>query len=307
MRSLFLALIVVLFGNTAEAMIIHVARQGDTVSSLAVEYYGDVNRSTIIRAINQIPQEGDVDIAIGEQILLPETTRRIVRENETWRELARQELGAPNRAWYLAHVNNANVDEPPQPGTIITIPYLLTWSLIDGLPATITLFYSGRSARQRIATARLLYRLNPGLRPRGMARGTRIILPFTDLNILPAKRAEWEQNQSSRRTQSNQNEQSGATERLERLNELLSQGSYTELIFLAGQISGSAELTEAQRVTLHRYLGQAYLALDCPDLARQEFVQLLQLQPDFQFDQVTTSPTVVRMLETARRGETDGD
>jgi DNA-binding TFAR19-related protein (PDSD5 family) len=292
-------LVLAVLPSAALANVFHIVRQGDTISSLSQEYYGDTKLTHLLRAVNRMPTEGDVSLAIGEPLLIPECTRRIVGENESWSDLAEAELGTADRAWFLAEVNNSDENTAPTKGQIVTVPYMMPWSLTDGLAATIVQFFPEHGQRQRIQTARMLIRLNPGLRPRGIAKGTRIVVPFGDVTILPQKLAELEKQSSARRSTEDQRQQQDANSQLERLPTLLAAGSYVELVRLAGQIS-AADLTEAQQVTLHRYLGQAFAALDRPDLAEQEFSELLELQPDFQFDQVTTSPAIIEILDRAR-------
>lgn len=301
LRCLTLALwLVTLSGGDALATVIHITRPGDTVTSLAQEYYGSTSRALILRAVNRMPPDGEVELAIGEPILIPETTRRVVGGDETWASLAAAELGSADRAWLLAEVNHGTESQPPTRGQIITVPYLLPWALNEGLAATITFFFPETSPRERIDMARLLLRLNPGLRPRGVARGTRIVVPIDDLTILPQKLAEVQRRDASLRTVSDQQQQRDTNSELEGLARLLANGAYVEIVRTAGRLSAT-DLTEAQQVMLHRYLGQAFVALDRTDLAEQEFVDLLELQPDSQFDQVTTSPTILEVFERARR------
>ncbi len=303
-RALVALLGVILFHGEAGASVIHIVRPGDTVDSLAQEYYGDAHRAAVLRGANNLPLDEEITLAVGEPLIIPEGRQRAVAEGEGWADLARIELGTAERAWYLAEVNNSSTDEGapgPTKGQIVTVPYLLPLALTEGLAATVQRFFPNHTNRDRLTTARLLLKLNPGLRPRGMARGTRIVLPLMDLTILPAKRASIEREQAALRSDDDQNRQRDATVELERLAELLSAGSYIEVIELSGRIAGSTQLTEAQRISLHRSLGQALLAVDRPDLALREFTALVALQPDFQFDQVTTSPTVLRLLDRARR------
>ena len=298
---LALCALILLWTPGTLASVIHIVRPGDTINSLAMEYYGEANRTVLIRAVNSIPTNDEVELAIGEPVLIPESTRRVVKAGETWADLAQTELGSPRRAWFIADVNGSDESSTPTKGQIINVPYLLPWSLTEGLAGTVNRFFPDESGRDRMRIARLLIKINSGLRPRGMTRGTRIVVPFADLNILPEKHAELDRLAASRRSQSDQQAQSQANARLEELIDLFAEGAYIELIQLAGQIAGASELTAAQQVTLHRYLGQAFVALDRDDLAVREFRELLELQPDFQFDQVTTSPVVIEALDQARR------
>jgi len=281
----------------AAAQVIHVVQPGDTPTSLAVHYYGDAVRQVIIRAVNGMHAEDEVDVAIGEPMLIPERRHRLVAEGDTWADLSRQELGTVDRAWLFAQVNDTDPLEAPEPGRVIVIPYLMPLAIADGLPTTISRYYPDENMRQ---VARMLRRVNPNLRGR-VPRGTRIVLPFAELEILAARRSEIDQAAASRRAPTDADRQDEAAQQLARLRELLDAGSFAECVELAGRISGCADLTAAQQVRLRRYLGQAYVALERDDLAEQEFRQLLTLEPDFQFDQVTTSPAVIELLDRARR------
>jgi hypothetical protein len=300
-----MCLIMTTLPSSAAALWVHIARQGETAEALAVEYYGTVDRALLLRALNRLPLEGEAEFIPGEPIAIPECLRRTVKTNESWRDVAHGELGGADRAWYLAKINGSTDDIPPEAGSIVTVPYFLSWSLIDGLSATIERFYPDLDGAERLVTARKLVRLNPDLQPR-FTKGTRLILPFVDLNILPEKRAELERLRTNQPSSREQQEQQRATKRLAQLPALLSEGGYVEVVQLASRIVSSSPLTEAQRVTIHRYLGQALLALGRQELAHREFDRLLALQPDFQFDQVTTSPTVLEVLEKARRGRRAG-
>ena len=292
---LVLALLCV--ASPAAAQVIHIAQPGDTPTSIAVAYYGDAARELVIRAVNGMEAEGEVELAVGEPILIPSQRHRLVAEGDTWEELARQELGSTDRAWLLAEANSTDPREQPEAGRVIIVPYLMPLSLADGLPTTVVRYYPDAVPRQQ---ARMLRRVNPHLRGR-VPRGTRLVLPIPGLEILESRRAELEQVATARRRPEDAERQDHAAEQLARLQEQLASGSYAELVEQAGRISGCSDLTAAQQVRLHRYLGQAYVALDRLDLAEQEFRRLLALEPDFQFDQVTTSPNVLEALERVRR------
>jgi hypothetical protein len=293
----------VLGSARAEAMAIHIVRPGETVTSIAAAYYGQPGREVVLRAVNQMSAEGEVELQVGEPLLIPEQHQRVVRQGDSWESLARDEMGTEERAWLLAEANQSDPVQRPEAGRIIVIPYLMPLAIGDGLPAVIERFYPGESPRQ---VARMLRRLNPNLRAR-VQRGTRIVLPVYGLEMLASRRAEIERADAAQRRPEDAERQRDASAQLARLPDLLAAGSFVELVALAGRISASADLTEAQQVTLHRYLGQAYVALDRPDLATAEFVRVVTLQPDFQLDEVTTSPTVLEVFRRARERARDVD
>ncbi len=287
--------------GVARASIVHFVGQGDSVTSLALEYYDDASKAAVIRAANSWPPEGEVELFVGEPVVIPECVRRVVEKGQTWQDLAREELGSAERAWLLAEANHGNLQEPPEPGRIVAVPFLLPVVLQEGLRATVKGLYPELSRSERRDRVRLIKRLNPDLPAQRDGRGARALLPFFDLTIRPTKRTVLEERQARHRAPRDQDGQRAASGELERLPQLLGDGSYIEVVVVASRVAGSTELTEAQQVTLHRYLGQAFVALDRVDLAIVEFEALLELQPDFQFDQVTTSPAVIEVLERARQ------
>jgi hypothetical protein len=287
------------FAGAAHASLVHFVGEGDSITSLALEFYDDANAMPLLRAANGWPLEGDVELMLGEPVLIPECKRRVVEGGQTWADLAREELGTSDRAWLVAEANQAKVQEPPETGRIVTIPLLVPVEIEDDLRSTVKLFYPEATKAERGEIARLVKRLNPDLPQQRGGRGARALLPFFDVAIRPTKRMVLDDQRVAVRDPVAQEHQAQVTRELESLPELLANGAYVEVVVLASRVRGGTELTEAQRVTLHRVLGQAFVALDRDDLARAEFVALLALQPDFQFDQVTTSPTVLEVFERA--------
>lgn len=297
----FLVLMMTVAG-VAHASMVHFVGQGDSVTSLALEYYGDASKAPILRRANRWPQEGDVPLIVGEPVVIPECNRRVVREGQSWEDLAREELGTTARAWLIAEANSTNPYDPPEAGRIVSVPFLLPVQISEGLAQTVKAYYPELPRAKVRDTIGLIKRLNPDL-PSGRAvRGARVLLPFFDLTIRPTKRIILDERRDQLRSPARQERQRLAAHDLEELSELLADGAYLELVVRASSIRGATELTEAQRVTVHRYVGQAFIALDREDLALREFGELLALQPDFQFDQVTTSPVVLEVLERARTG-----
>lgn len=286
--------------GVARASIVHFVGQGDSITSLALEYYGEASKTLLLRAANNWPLEGDVELMVGAPVVIPECKRRVVKGGQTWEDLAREELGTTDRAWLVAEANHSKTQEPPESGQIVTIPLLVPVVVGESLRSTVKRFYPEVTGAQRRDLTRLIKRLNPDLPAQRGGRGARILLPFFDVAIRPTKRMVLDERQSERRSPQAQERQVVVARELEGLPELLASGAYVEVVVLASRISGATELTEAQRVTLHRCLGQAFVALDRNDLAQVEFVELLRLQPDFQFDQVTTSPSVLEVFERAR-------
>lgn len=77
--------------------------------------------------------------------------------------------------------------------------------------------------------------------------------------------------------------------------------AYDDALRLLGEAIAKPSLyTAAQRAKAHRYLAMALIAFDRADEAREQFILSLDLEPDFRFDPVMTSPKIVRVFEEAR-------
>ncbi len=55
--------------------------------------------------------------------------------------------------------------------------------------------------------------------------------------------------------------------------------------------------TPKELLQIHQYLGFAYFNLDQKDSARVQFLTILNIDPDFQLDPVTTSPKIIAFFE----------
>jgi hypothetical protein len=60
--------------------------------------------------------------------------------------------------------------------------------------------------------------------------------------------------------------------------------------------------SEAQLVAIYRLLACSYVALGETELAVKALREVLDRQPDFQFDPVQTSPKIRKALDRARSG-----
>ncbi|MCL4236303.1 MAG: hypothetical protein KJ042_17510 [Deltaproteobacteria bacterium] len=77
--------------------------------------------------------------------------------------------------------------------------------------------------------------------------------------------------------------------------------AYDDALRLLGDaIAKPSRYTAAQRAKAHRYMAMTLVAFDRADEAREQFILSLDLEPDFRFDPVVTSPKILRVFEEAR-------
>lgn len=59
--------------------------------------------------------------------------------------------------------------------------------------------------------------------------------------------------------------------------------------------------SDEQVITARRYLGLSYYLLDRQEEAREEFIKLLYLDPDYELDPFTVAPPIIELFEAVRK------
>ncbi len=282
--------------------LVHVVRPGEKLASIAQRYYGDPRREQVLVAENGLEARGGSPVAVGMRLVVPHVRYHVVRRGESWRSLAERFYGRADRAFLLARANEASARQNPDEGAEILVPYPLRHVADQGetLTSVARLYYGDRRE------AKLLRRFN-GLRGRRLQRGQVVLVPLADLALseegrrLAARHLGAPPSAGAIRAR-----QARVAERLPALRAHVVQGRYAEALALGYRLLGSEACTSSQEVTIHRWLAEALLALDRPELARAAFREALRRQPGLELDAMRTSPRVLAVFREAQ-GEAEGD
>ena len=102
-------------------------KQGDTIELIAAEFYGDhAKTATFIAEENKL--KPPYRVYPGERIKVPVTREIATAKGDTFQLLAKQYLGDPQRAPFLAEQNHMEPSELLPTGTVLIVPFHITYT-----------------------------------------------------------------------------------------------------------------------------------------------------------------------------------
>jgi hypothetical protein len=295
-------------GSSAVAQqpgVIHTVQKGETLSSVAQQYYGDPGLERVLLEHNGLTASLGASAAPrGLQVIVPHAYYYRARVGDTWAQLAKRFLGDPQRAFLLQYVNRLLTDgktlrstkKEPDAGEELLVPFVLRHvaTATESLQRISESYFSTREY------FRLLQRFN-GIRSTRVTRGHVVLVPIWHLKLSPEGKRVVEASVGAPPSDgSTQAFQLQAQAALHTLHRHLDRGEHTEVVALANRLLGASMLTQGQALVVHQQLAVAYVALGREDLAVQSFRRVLQEQPGFALDSVQTSP---RVLEAYRKAK----
>jgi len=282
----------------AGVAIVHVVRPGDTLASIADQYYGDPRRENVLVADNGLTDVGGSAIVVGLRLNIPSVSFHLVKEGETWSGLAMKFYGDTRRAFVLWEANGGSPGNQPDSGAELLIPYPLrhVTGQNDTLRLIAKIYYNGRT--EDIVKIR---RFN-GLRRSRLQRGQIVLIPVADLLLSEQGRRIAEQQFPKINLGGDvRDKQKQIDAELVVLRENVRQGRFADAIAIGNRLLGGGDLTGNQIVTIQREIGVSYIAISREDLAVEAFKVCLERQSDMELDSAKTSPKVLRIFEQAKR------
>ncbi len=296
-----LAVFVLLVGFEALAWT-HVARDGETIDSLAVKYYGDADMVMVIRAANGFVHPDDGALTDGELVEIPEARIYRFRAVDTWESLAEQFLASTKRGNFLAGMNNFKDGKTPQAGTLIKLPYHLRhiFAPKESIKSVTRMYLGNR------VTTRWLRAYN-FTRKKKFKRGDVLIVPLIRLDFVEEEQKRVEETRALLSTDSEVRNQAKAAKDIAEIKAAYDEGHYVRTVALAQRAIGRGGLTVPQEIGIHNYLAFTYVALGEADLAEAAFRRTIKLQPAMELSPITTSPKILEVFKRAKKAVQNGD
>lgn len=262
----FVIIALILWPKARASAFTRIVNKGDTLASIAESMYGRIQHERLLVAANALDAQGGSPIVPGLLLEIPALTHRTVRQGETWASLATELLGAPHRAEVLAAANGTYPWLPPDEGAQIIVPYNLK-VIVSNNDTIVTLAYKYLGNREK---AWMLAHYNK-ISGKRLQRGDVLLIPLTDLPLTEAGKqaakdaARRTLRQAAGETRDNQKR---VDNELPALVADVRGGRYVDAVARGNRFLSSGKLTEPQLAAIHRYLMEAYAALDSPGLAK---------------------------------------
>jgi len=276
---------------------VHVVREGETLASISQRYFGDPRLESVLVAENGLAEQGGSAIVVGMRLVIPAARYHTVEDGETWSRLSIRFYGDARRSFLLADVNGVSVNERPDIGSEILVPYPVRHVADQGdtMRGVAELYFGDRDE------SGMLRRFN-NRRGNRLPRGKLVLVPMADLKLSEeGRRAVAEAVGTPPSGGEIRQKQREIEAELPALIEHVARGRYAEAIALGNRLLGAGDLTGNQLVSIHRQLATAYVAYDRTDLAVASLEEVLSRQPDLEPDRLRTSPKVVDAYVEARR------
>ena len=273
------------------------AAPGDTLAVLAQRVYAGAEHERLLAATNGLEQWGAGPLPPGTRIEVPTVSYRRVARGETWAELGRAALGAPERGAALAFANGSKPWLPPAEGAEILVPYNLQVIAQPGdTLSSLARRFFGSERR-----AWMLAEYN-GQKDVGLTPGQLVLLPISDLALTEAGREaaraaleSWSGLGGERREQ-----QAAAAEALPTLLANVRAGRSVESVALGVALIAGSALTLPQRAAVQRQLLEAYTALGADGRAADACREWRLAAPQARLDARELSPKLLAACSAAR-------
>lgn len=277
-----------LLASRAEAgPIHHVVATGESLSSVAHDYYGDSRLAPVLAVENELGADPPVP---GQRLSIPSASAHEVGPGETWSSLARDHWDDAKLGRHLAVFLDLDGSVPPRAGAVLPIPALLTWKVQRGktLSSLSRTFYGSANRASAIA------RLNGIRDPRRMQAGAKLRIPFPEIAQQPSPPAEVSVQADVSAPPRRE------SDKLRRAVNAYLDGSFEESLQLLEALRTPvlAQGSDAEREQLFTHLVFAYVAFARNADACNAYRALRGVNPAVRFDADLTSPKVLSAIST---------
>lgn len=272
----------------------HVVQKGETVAQIAERMYGRVELERVVVAANGLDGRRGSEMIPGMRLEIPAVGYRKVLPGDTWSSIAAATLGDSERGDVLAQLNDAKPWIRPATGREIVIPYNLRVVAERG-DTTQSIAYRFLGHRDQ---AWVIGTYN-GLKRARLRQGEILLAPLVDLTLTAAG-----QRAASTAGELVRSEGGGSEREAQRRADValpllardVRKGRWVDAVARGAALLGTSEgsgLSEPQLGRVHRYLTEAYVALDAKPAASRACAAWRRHEPGAELDPVSVSPKIL--------------
>jgi hypothetical protein len=272
--------------------VLHQVRFGDTLTSIAKEYYGDDAYAPLLAQVNG--RRAKSALKAGDRLRVPTVWRYRVRRTTSVQHLAKRLLGDARRHFVLREFNQLRGSRV-RAGTDITVPFVITHVAgRDESFVALAKRYYGDPTR-----AKLIARYN-FLRDAKPPAGHEVVIPIGRVRILPLKLRDLTQ----RRVLGVLPDRDTRREALQEANASLRKGEYWQVPLRLIRMLSAEIPSDEFAAELMKLLASSYVALGKQELAVRAFHEALLRRPGMKLDAVLDSPKVIKAFIDAKTPNT---
>lgn len=268
------------------------AKQNDSVSMLASEYYGDRNKFPFIIAENKLKPKPLVQ---GQRLRIPMLREITTVQGDTFLTLAEHLLGDHRRAGVLADFNGMSPDDALAAGTPLIVPFTVQYTAEakESLAQVAAVYFSD----PKLGEALRAYNFPDQPTKTVLDKGETISIPSFKVKMQPEKLPPPDAESKLRRDKRRDNNKLAATA-IPVARHAWKIGDYTKVKkSLDGIDLAFVEIGPAIEVAV--LLGSAQVAFDKPDDAQATFRKVLERKPSHTLRKVDHSPKILAVWQKA--------
>lgn len=260
------------------------AKQNDSVSMLASEYYGDRNKFPYIVAENRMKPPRP--LVAGQRVRVPIVREITTSPGDTFRSLAEQLLGDPRRAPFIADANQMSADDSLAAGTPLLVPFTVshTADAKESLAQIAATYYNDPKLADRLRVYNFLDR-------QVIEKGETITIPSLHVRVHPEKQRPLDAESRARRERRRDNTRLAVTA-IPIARHAWRLGEYAKVKKQLAELD-VAYLDLAEAVDVGVLLGCAQVALGDVEAAKQTFQRVVDRKPGHTLRKVDLSPKVL--------------
>lgn len=265
----------------------HVVRKGETLASIAKQVYGRPDLEHVLVGANALDAQGGSAIAPGMRLEIPAVAYQRAALGDTWGMLADRFLGDGRHAAVLAETNGTHPWLPPDPGSIIVVPYVLR----HFAAADETIFdLSERYLGDKMLAWQLV--VFNDLKKNDIKRGDVVLIPLKNLPLTAEGEAEAEGGQDplGQHEARVRERQKRVEERLPDLQKAIVEGRWVDAVALGNRLLGIGDATRSQLARIGKLLATAHVALDATGAAIEACQLYLDNAHTVHLEPAITSP-----------------